>query len=93
MSLALLILFALMFFCMLLRSRISMIFNEGCFFFKYILVVGLTIGFLWVKDDVFETFAHVCQYISILYMLIQTIILIDLFYLAGIKLVKRYDAG
>ena len=92
-SLSLLILFALMFLFMLMKGRISMVINEGCFFIKYLLVVGLMIGFLWVQDSVFENYSEVCKYFSIFYMFLQSIILIDLFYLAGIKLVKKYDAG
>lgn len=92
-SLSLLILFVLMLLFMLIRGRISMIINEGCFFIKYVIVVGLMIGFLWVQDNVFDSYSEVCKYFSIFYMFLQSIILIDLFYLAGIKLVKRYDAG
>lgn len=70
-----------------------MVVNEGCFCFKYLLVIAALIGFLWVDDKVFNNFAQFSKYASILYMLLQSIILIDLFYLAGIKLVKRYDQG
>lgn len=92
-SLSLLILFGLMLIFMLFRSRLSMVVNEGCFCFKYLLVIGALIGFLWVDDTVFNNFSEFSKYASILYMLLQSIILIDLFYLAGIKLVKRYDQG
>lgn len=57
------------------------------------LVVGAFVGFLWVGDDVFNNYAEFSKYASIVYMVLQSIILIDLFYLAGIKLVKNYDAG
>ena len=70
-----------------------MVINEGCFCFKYLLVVGIVIGFLWVDNQVFTNFAEFSKYASIVYMVLQSIILIDLFYLAGIKLVKNYDTG
>lgn len=70
-----------------------MVFNEGLFFFKYCFVVTLFIALLWVSNDVFTAYATASQYISIIFMVIQSIILIDLFYLAGIKLVKRYSEG
>jgi hypothetical protein len=35
----------------------------------------------------------VAKYLSIVYMLLQSIILIDLFYLVGSKLAKRYSEG
>lgn len=56
-SLALLILFGIMLIIMLFRTRLSMVLNEGCFCFKYLLVVGAMIGFLWVNDQVFYNFA------------------------------------
>lgn len=56
-------------------------------------MVGIVIGFLWVNDQVFYNFADFSKYGSIFYMFLQSIILIDLFYLAGIKLVKNYDKG
>ena len=41
----------------------------------------------------FDAYSTASQYISIGFMVIQAIILIDLFYLAGIKLVEKYDEG
>ena len=76
---------------MLCRNRIAMVVNEGLFCVKYILVSGLFIGFLLVNNSVFENYSNVSQYVSILFMVLQSIILIDLFYLAGIKLVNHYD--
>lgn len=78
---------------MLCRNRLAMVINEGCFCFKYLLVVGLFIGSLWLSNGSFADFAEASQYISIPFMILQCIILIDLFYLAGIKLVKHYDEG
>ena len=42
---------------MLCSSRLSMVINEGCFFFKYLFIVGVLIGFLWVSEQVFYNFA------------------------------------
>ncbi len=65
--------------------------NEGLFCFKYLLVLGLFIGLLFVSNSVFADYATAANYISILYMLVQSIILVDLFYMFAIRLVKRYD--
>ena len=92
-SLCLLILFFFMMVLMLPRKRCSMIVNEMCFCVKYLAVVGLFIGSLWINNSVFKDYSNACRYISILFMILQTIILIDLFYLAGIRMVKRYDNG
>jgi|688.fasta_scaffold50441_7 hypothetical protein len=42
---------------MLCRSRLSMVINEGCFCLKYLFIVGVLIGFLWVNDQIFYNFA------------------------------------
>ena len=57
------------------------------------MVVALFIGSLWINNSVFKDYSTACKYISILFMILQSIILIDLFYLAGIRMVKRYDNG
>lgn len=67
--------------------------NEGLFFIKYIIVLALFIAFLWVPNSVFLDYADASKYISIAFMVLQAIILIDLFYMAGIRMVKHYDAG
>ena len=72
---------------MLCRNRLAMVVNEGLFCVKYLLVTGLFIGFLWIKNNVFDSYSEASQYISIGFMVLQSIILIDLFYLAGIKLI------
>lgn len=63
-------------------------------------MTGIFIAFLWVQNTTFESYSNASKYISIAFTLIQvllllsqSIILIDLFYLAGIKLVNRYDEG
>ena len=87
MSLSILCLFLLMMLMMLCRNRLAMVVNEGLFCVKYLLVTGLFIGFLWIKNNVFDSYSEASQYISIGFMVLQSIILIDLFYLAGIKLI------
>lgn len=85
---------------MLFRNKFSMVVNEGLFCVKYIMVLGIFIAFLFVHNNVFTDYSDASKYISIFFMIIQvssifiqSIILIDLFYLAGIKLVARYDKG
>ena len=48
-----------------------MIINEGLFCFKYMLVVGLMIGFLWVENQVFVDYGTASTYISIAFMILQ----------------------
>lgn len=46
-----------------------------------------------MDNSVFDDYAIASKYISIVYMILQSIILIDLFYMFSIRLVKRYDQG
>lgn len=92
-SLSLLGLFILMGLFMLCRNKCSQVINEGLFCLKYLLVVGVFIGLLFVDNSVFEDYATASKYISIVYMILQSIILIDLFYMFSIRMVKRYDEG
>ena len=52
-SLALLIMFLLLCLIMICRNRIARVINEGLFFIKYLLIVGMFIGFLFVNNTVF----------------------------------------
>lgn len=56
-------------------------------------VIGVFIGFLFVSNSVFQDYATAAKYISIVYMVLQSIILIDLFYMLSIGWVRKYDAG
>jgi len=76
---------------MLCRNICSQVLNEGLFCFKYLFVVGVFIGFLFVNNSVFEDYAIAAKYISIIYMVLQSLILIDLFYMIAIGWVKKYD--
>lgn len=57
------------------------------------MVLAIFIAFLFVENQVFIDYSNASKYLSIVFMVLQAIILIDLFYMAGIKLVKRYDDG
>lgn len=56
---------------MMFRSRLSMVINEGLFCVKYILVLGIFIAFLFVKNDTFNEYSIASKYISIIFMIIQ----------------------
>jgi hypothetical protein len=70
-SLSLLCLFVLMMILMLCFNKCSQIINEGLFCIKYLLVVGLFIGFLWISNSVFMDYSKASQGISIVFMILQ----------------------
>ena len=47
--------------------------NEGLFLIKYLVVLGIFIGFLFVTNKVFDEYAQASKYISIIYMIIQVL--------------------
>lgn len=77
----------------LCKNRVSMIINEGLFTVKYLLIVGFFILSLFLSSSVFVFYSQFARIVSLAYMLIQSVIVIDLFYIAGTKLVKRYNEG
>lgn len=92
-SLSILMVFLIMMVFILCKNRVSMIVNEGLFTVKYLLIVGLFILSLFLNSSVFVFYSQFARIVSLAYMLIQSVIVIDLFYIAGTKLVKRYNEG
>ena len=90
---SLLILFLSMLLTVVCHNSCSRLVNEGCFGAKYAMVALMFIGSLFVTNEVFIVVFEIAKYLSILYLLIQSIILIDLAYIAGRKLFQRYDEG
>ncbi len=76
---------------MLCRSKLSQVINEGLFCTKYMLLIAFFVGSLFLPQSILDIYASVAKISSILYLVVQAIILIDIFYLMGINLVKRYD--
>ncbi len=55
----------------LCRNRLAMVINEGLFCFKYMLVLGIFIAFLWVDNNTFDEYASASLVISIFFMMLQ----------------------
>jgi magnesium-transporting ATPase (P-type) len=91
MSAALFVFFFIILLVMLCRSRLSQVINEGLFCVKYLFLVALFVGALFLPSSILDIYASVSKITSIVYLAIQTIIIIDIFYLVAIKLVERYD--
>lgn len=75
------------------KNKVSMVINEGLFTVKYIFVAVLFIISLFLSNSIFEAYSYAARLVSLAYMAIQSIILIDLFYIGGVKLVRRYEEG
>ena len=70
-SLSLLIIFLILCLVMICRNRIARVINEGLFFIKYLIIVGIFIGFLFVNNTIFLSYGEACKGLGIVYMLIQ----------------------
>ena len=93
MSLALWILFSAMLLLMLCRNKVSQVINEGLFCVKFLVLLLIFVGTFFLPSSVLNLYAAVARVISVLFLAIQAVILVDLFYLYAISLVRKYDDG
>lgn len=70
-SLALAILYLLLFFAMLFKDDFSYKINKNCWIFKYLLPLGLTVGFFFIGNGFFKVYAQISLYGGILYLILQ----------------------
>ena len=93
MSFALMLLFLIMLLLMLCRNKVSQVINEGLFCVKFTVLILLFVLTFLLPPGVLMVYASIAKITSILFMVIQTVILVDLFYLYAINLVRKYDEG
>jgi hypothetical protein len=70
-SFSLLLLYLLLAIIMLCRNRCSKVINEGLFFIKYLMVVGMIIGFLFVNNQVFLDYGLGCKIVGLFFLVLQ----------------------
>lgn len=63
---------------MVCRNKCAMVINEGLFFVKYVLVLGIFIGFLWIPNSTFLDYAEASKYLSIAFMILQVINILNI---------------
>ena len=68
---------------MLPRNYCSKAMNEGLWALKIIIVIGLFILLHFISNDFFEGYKDFSKYFSVLFLILQSIIFIDLFYMWG----------
>ena len=87
MSLALALLHLLVFLICLLRNEMAAEFNEGCWGFKILIVIGLIISFLWIDNSFFFGYLVFAEWISFSFLVFQAILIILTVVLAGCNIV------
>ena len=93
MSLALWILFSMMLLLMLCRNKVSQVINEGLFCIKFLVLLLVFVATFFLPTLVLNFYAEVARISSLVFLSIQAVILVDLFYLYAINLVRKYDDG
>lgn len=87
------ILHGLMLIILLPRAECSKSINHSCFLLKFLLVLGVSIGFFFIPNDHLRIFVYLCMGVSFIFLIFQMVSLIDFsYYFSGI-LVRRYHAG
>jgi len=71
MTFALFLFHALMLLLILPRNDCASVIHDGGWIFKFILVGGLFVAFFWIPISVFQVWAEISRYVSILFLLIE----------------------
>ena len=82
-----------MFLCCLERGRFAKAVNEQCFVLKFLLVCGLVAGLLFVPNYHLSYFVEASVYASLLFVVYQSIALVDFGYAWNEIWVRRYAQG
>jgi hypothetical protein len=92
-SMALAILYLLVFLACLSRDDCSRYINENFWCIKIFLVIGLFIGLLYVDNDIIITYSDIAKWVGGGFLIFQAIMLIDLFYMWGERWASIYHNG
>jgi len=93
MSFALVALHVFILIFLFMRNGCSRSTNEDIWMFKIMLVVGVFIGSFFISNDFFAKYSVLAMYVSIVFILFQIVMIIDLCYLWNKAWIERYDAG
>lgn len=78
---------------MIPREKCSMRLNHCCFWLKLVMILGISIGLLFVPNSALKYYVYFCMAASFIFLIYQTVNLIDLSYLFSNSMVKRYHQG
>lgn len=75
------------------RNECSKLFNEGMWLLKIVFIGGIFIGFMYVDYSFFNGYRDFARIFGALFLVIQSVMLIDIFYVWGESWKAKYDAG
>ena len=65
--------------------------NTGCWMLKFFFILGVYFAFLFISNKVFNVYAEISRYISILFVLYEVMVTISLAHVINIKLVENIE--
>lgn len=92
MSFALACLHTLVFLICLARNEMAAKFYEGCWCFKFLVVAGMLIGSLWIKNEpFFYGYLHFSQWVSFFFLCFQAMLMLIVAYVINGNLIKNVN--
>jgi hypothetical protein len=70
----------------------SAIINDGCWGFKYLIVLAMFIGTLWISNDFFKGYMSFARYVSIPFLFVQAMLMLVVAYTINDTLVGNYES-
>ena len=93
MSFALVVCHALIFLALLCKNDFSRIINEQCWASKVLLLIGSFVGSMFIENSFFTAYSTLAKAFSIVFLLFQIVMIIDICYLWNERWVGNYDQG
>jgi len=75
------------------RSEFSQNVNEKVWALKILFIIGLFIATLWIPNSFFQVYSIIAMVFSVLFLLFQIVMVIDLCYLWNEAWIEAYDRG
>lgn len=72
-SFSLLLVYLMLALVMLCRNRCSQAVNEGLFFVKYLSVILVFLGTLYIGNGLFLQYGEACRYIGLVFLVLQVL--------------------
>ena len=79
--------------CVILaRNTAASIFHDGCWGTKFLLVFAFFVGTMWIENDFFKGYMSFARIVSILFLMIQALLMLVVAYKVNECLVGNFEA-
>ncbi len=90
-SFVLMCLHIIVFLIVCIRNTAAAIFHDGCWAIKFLFVLGLFIGSIWIPNWFFEGYMKFARIVSIGYLIMQALMMLVVAYKINDALVGNYE--